>query len=262
MADSQAIFSALEQQLRREKLLYIEVRALSTLGNDTSLFHSQHSYWLHHLDLSPDLDTLFQNCHKDCTRRKIRRAEREGLRHEDGRSEPLLKIFYDLLLQTRRRHQIPPQPKQWFHNLMDCLGKALTIRVAFKDSVPVAAILTTQFKDVLLYKYGCSDTRFSNLGGMQFLLWKAIQEAKLDGMRLFDFGRSECDNAGLITFKDRLGSARSLLTYSRFTTSLQSGKNFTSDHEGWKGRVTRRMIAYLPDRVFSSVGGFLYKHIG
>ena len=89
---------------------------------------------------------------------------------------------------TRRRHRIPPQPKQWFRNLLDCFGEAAQIRIAFKNQRPLAAILTRQHKDILVYKYGCSDGRFNKLGGTHLLFWKAIQEAKSRRLRVFDLG--------------------------------------------------------------------------
>ena len=103
------------------------------------------------------------------TQRKILRAEKEGLIYKSGRSEELLGAFWDLFLMTRRRRLVPPQPRMWFRNLIDCFGEALQIRVAFKTRQPVASILTLRHKDTLVYKYGCSDERFHSLGGTQLL---------------------------------------------------------------------------------------------
>jgi CelD/BcsL family acetyltransferase involved in cellulose biosynthesis len=259
-AGLQAVFSALEQELRQEKLLYIEVRPTRTLVGTTSLFHAEYAYCFHQLDLRPDLDTLLRNCHKDSTQRKIRRAEREGLGYEDGRSEALLDTFYGLLLLTRRRHQLPPQPKIWFQNLIACFGDALKIRVAFKGRQAVASILTLRHKDTLLYKYGCSDAQFNNLGGTHLLFWRSIEEAKREGLRTLDLGRSDCENQGLITFKDRWGAARSVLTYSRFS-SVQSNARFLPAGD-WKERSARLLLSHLPDSILHSVGDLMYKHIG
>lgn len=254
--------SALEQELRRDKLAYVEIRSMRPLDDTISLSHSTYPYCFHQLDLRPKLDTLFSHFHKDSTQRKIRRAEREALTYEDDRPESLLNAFYGLLLLTRRRHQIPPQPKRWFRNLIDCFGDALKIRVAFKDSRPVAAILTLRYKDTLVYKYGCSDARFHNLGAMHLLFWRSIQEAKRDGLRELDFGRSECGNTGLITFKDRWGSVRSTLTYSRLAASVDSKGHYTAARASWKEYLVQRAVSHLPDRILISVGELLYKHIG
>ena len=259
-ADENVFVSALEQVLHREKLRYIEIRPARPLSSTASPFRTTQSYCFHRVDLRPDLATLFGNCHKSSTQRKIVRAEREDLICQAGRSEELLEAFWQLLLVTRRRHRIPPQPKSWFHNLIACFGEALQIWVAWKDKVPVASILTIRHKDTLVYKYGCSDARFNTLGGTQLLFWKAIQEGKRDGLLTFDLGRSECDNAGLITFKDRLGSARSLLTYARFSLSPPSAMFGRSVTE-WAARLAKGVVPFLPDRILRMVGSALYRHI-
>jgi len=259
-ADEDVFVSVLEQALHREKLRYVEIRPAHPIAETTSLNHSAQSFCLHQVDLRPDLATLFRNCQKSSTQRKILRAEREGLICETGRSEALLEAFWRLLLMTRRRHHIPPQPKNWFRNLMNCFGDALQIRVAFLGKQPVASILTLRHKDALVYKYGCSDTRFNNLGGTQLLFWRSIQDAKRDGLKVFDLGRSEFDNPGLITFKDRWGSTRSTLTYSRFSLSPTAAISGRSGAE-WSRRIARGLVPCLPDCILRMVGSVLYRHI-
>jgi lipid II:glycine glycyltransferase (peptidoglycan interpeptide bridge formation enzyme) len=181
--------------------------------------------------------------------------------YEEGRSEALLEVFYRLLVITRRRHQLPPQPKRWFRNLIDCFGEDLKIRVASKGAQAVAAILTIRHKDTLVYKYGCSDGEFSNLGGTQLLFWKAIQDAKQEGLTVFDLGRSDSDNPGLITFKDRWGSERSTLEYFRIGGSSGSVTS-SSDGASWKTKLAKNVLARLPDAALHSLGEVLYKHMG
>jgi predicted N-acyltransferase len=254
--------SVLDQTLCREKLRYVEIRPTQPLTCATSLCRSTQSYCFHQIDLRPDLTTLFNNCHKSSTQRKILRAEREGLICETGRSRALLDVFWNLFLITRRRHHIPPQPKSWFCNLINCFGDALQIRVAFKDKRPVASILTLQHKDTLVYKYGCSDPRFNNLGGTHLLFWRSIQAAKRDGLSVFDLGRTDCDNDGLITFKDRWGAVRSVLTYSRSSAAGDAKGTYRPASSDWKLRVAKGVVAHFPDRLFSAVGSLLYKHMG
>ncbi|MHB8541720.1 MAG: GNAT family N-acetyltransferase [Candidatus Acidiferrales bacterium] len=257
------ILGALEDGSERSRAWdYIEMRPLCHHEIKTSFHQSTYDYALHRLDLAPSLSQLFGGLHRDSTQRKIRRAERELLRYEDGRSESLLSSFYRLLILTRRRRGVPPQPLQWFRNLIDCLGEALQIRVAFQGSRPVAAILTLRSKDTLLYKYGCSDAQFHNLGGMHFLLWRSIEEAKSAGLRTFDLGRSDCDNAGLIRFKERWGAIRSSLIYSRYTTSIESRDNYKPREAQWNLRFAKRLLSHVPGRVLSMAGDVLYKHIG
>ena len=259
-ADENLFVSMLEEMLHREKLHYIELRPTKPFSGTSTVLRSTQRYCFHDIDLRPDLTTLFANCHKSSTQRKMQRAEREGLICETGRSKALFDAFWELLLMTRRRHRIPPQPKSWFHNLINSFGDALQIRVAFKATQPVASILTLRHKDTLVYKYGCSDTRFNNLGGTHLLFWRAIEEGKRDGMRVFDLGRSDSDDIGLITFKDRWGSVRSYLTYSRLSLSPPSDILERSGSK-YAARIGRAVIPYLPDIILRMAGSALYRHI-
>jgi lipid II:glycine glycyltransferase (peptidoglycan interpeptide bridge formation enzyme) len=251
------ILAALRDEWKGKGWKYIEIRPLeSDLGGSPDLSKSQSFCW-HQLDLHPSLEELFRGFHDNCVRRKIRRAARESLTYEEGRSESLLKKFYHLMVLTRRRHRLPPPPLAWFRNLIACMGDELKIRVASKDSRPVASILTLSSKTMLVYKYGCSDRQFNHLGGTHLVLWQAIQEAKSRGLRGFDLGRSDWDDVGLIKFKDRWGAARRTLTYWKYG-------DVAADHAGrsWSAQVARWLFGHMPNGLLTATGGLLYKHIG
>ena len=251
---------SLERDLANEHWKYIELRPLICDGFDReaemSLAMSE-TFLIHKLDLRPDLTRLFQSFHKSCVQRKIHRAHREGLTYEEGRSESILAKFYHLLLLTRRRHQLPPQPLIWFRNLIDCLDENMTIRVVSKDSRPIAGILTLAYKNSLVYKYGCSDVKFHRLGGMAFLLWNAIQEGRERGAYEFDLGRSESGNVGLITFKDHWGATSSKMAYYRYPAAASSGP------AAMRGTgIVKNAWARLPDSLLRMAGKVLYRHLG
>jgi hypothetical protein len=250
---------ALQYQDGRE-WKYIEFRPLPN-GSTECLSESgavqSVTYTLHVLDLGPSADEIFNGFHKSCIRRVINRANREKLSVKEGRSEELLRMFYSLLLLTRRRHELPPQPISWFRNVLECMGPNALIRVAMKGEIPVASILTLSHNRVVIYKYGCSDAAYHNLGGMSFLFWRAIQDAKESGAQEFDLGRSDLDNPGLIAFKGHLGAQASQLVYYRYPPSA------TLAREGrLEIKVARRMVSLLPNRLVSIAGAILYRHIG
>ena len=247
----------LGRDLKMENWKYIEIRPLRGSVRNAAGFEKSTGFYFHRLDLRPPLEVLFRSFHKNSTQAMIRRAEREGLTYEEGRSEVLLRKFYRLLLLTCRRRQLPPQPLDWFRQLTDCMGDRLKIHVASKDTRPVASILTLSFKRALVYKYACSDARFNSLGGTQFLLWQAIQEAKRSGVDDFDLGRSDLQNTGLVTFKDRWGATRSEISYLRWSAFPTS-----SVSRGWRMRIAKRCFGRMPDRLLLAAGEMFYRHIG
>ncbi len=242
----------------RKQWKYIELRPMRTDGvafdGDVAL---SESFSLQLLDLRPDLCALFRNFHRSCVQRKIQRAEREGLSYEEGRSDSHLEKFYDLLLLTRRRHGLPPQPRVWFRNAIACLGDRALIRIASKNGRPVAGIFTIQYKDVVVYKYGCSDARFNNLGGNSLLFWKAIQDAKAKGILTFDLGRSEPGNSGLVSFKENWGATSIPLNYYRLPASQPFHLS-----SGWPTRLAKSVFSLMPDSLLTATGKLLYPHIG
>jgi CelD/BcsL family acetyltransferase involved in cellulose biosynthesis len=260
LEDRELLLAASAEALHQEKLRYLEVRPTRPLPDTVGRWHTADIYVFHELNLRPDLNTLFANFHKSSTQRKIHRAEREQLNYETGRSPGLFDAFWRLLLITRRRHGLPPQPDSWFRNLIDIFGGALQIRVTFKDNRPVAAILTLRHKDTLTYKYGCSDAAFNNLGGTHLLFWRTIQEAKREGLRLFDLGRTDPANSGLITFKDRWGSVHSTLAYSRLSAQ-PTAQESRSSGTGWARQIAKSVVPHLPDRLLRMAGSLLYRHI-
>lgn len=256
-AELTCMLKSLQREVAEMKWNYAEIRAGDLHLPSDAIFEKAKSYSLHKLDLRPNLDELFRSLHKDCVQRKIHRAEREGLTYEEGSEDSLLRKFYHLLLITRRRHGLAPQPVRWFRNLIACLGDAVKIRVASKDGRPIASILTLRHKHTLVYKYGCSDLQFNNLGGTQLLMWKAIQEAKNDQLDEFDMGRSDCDNPGLIAFKDRWGAARSTLSYLRYPLPRPQ-----TTRVALRGTLAKYVLAHAPDSLLAATGSVLYKYMG
>jgi hypothetical protein len=246
----------LHAELDRRRWKYIELRPLSPLTAIDAGMQQGPSYWFHELDIRPNLEQIFHEMHRDSIQRKIRRGEREGLSYEVGRSPELLEAFYKLLLITRRRLRILPQPLEWFRNLVESMGDGLQIWVARHGTRSIASIMALRHRQSVVYKYGCSNDRFHNLGGMPFLFWKLIEESKANGVETIDFGRSDLENRGLITFKDRFGTCRRALTYYRYV-----GKK-SSVATRWDSEMLRRFVSILPDAISCTAGRILYRHTG
>jgi hypothetical protein len=246
----------LQKECDRQRWKYVELRPLSGEGGPGGSLGNSRSYWFHSLDLTPNLEQIYRGLHKDSIQRRIRRAEREGLSYETGRSEQLVDEFYDVLLITRRRHQLLPQPRAWFRNLVECMGDNLQIRLARKAGRPIAAMLCVRHRGSVVYKYGCSNDKFHSLAAMPMLFWRLIEESKASGIDKIDFGRSDMDNPGLMTFKDRFGTTKKLLTYFRYPQK----KNWKP--ASWSLQAVRQMFALLPDAVLPTVGQLVYRHMG
>jgi hypothetical protein len=240
----------------RNRWRYVELRPLRNNSTMDREMASGKSFWFHLLDLEPSLNNIFSSLHKDSLQRRIKRAEREGLGYERGNSKELLEEFYSMLILTRMRHGLPPQPRSWFRNIVTFLRPHVQLRIARKGGQPIAALFSLVFKDKAVYKYGCSDQRFHNLAGMPFLFWKLIEESKAEGIRQLDFGRTDKENSGLTRFKDQFGTERRELVYLDYRARPRE-----ATHSSPYMDTAQRLFSFLPKSISSPLGALLYRHI-
>lgn len=252
-----AMLLHMQRDLDERRWQYIEIRPVSHRPGSHAGLGQSLTYQFHRLDLRKSAQELFYGFHKDCVQRKIRRAEREALKYEEGNSEALLQKFYKLLVTTRRRQYLPPQPLAWFRGLIATFGNNLKIRVASKGDLPIASILTLSNQRRVVYKYGGSIASLNKLGGMALLFWKTIQEAQGEGLEELDMGRSGIDNLGLIAFKEHWGATRTTLSYWRYPRPSP-----LVPRPAWQKSLAHRLIQSAPDVALEAVGALLYRHIG
>jgi len=234
----------------------IEIRPHSVPGDEVRSFQPKGGAVLHRLDLTAPAGQLFRSFHKSCIQRKIHRAERENLVYEEGNSEEQLNDFYRLMTMTRRRHGLPPQPLQWFRTLNAAFGSSMKIRIARKDGVAVASIITLSHRRTMVYKYGCSDPSANIYGGTPMLFWQTIQEAKANGQNELDMGRSDLEDPGLSVFKEHWGGVPAPLTYWRYPAMGSTLR------PRWQKKLTNLAISASPNRVLQFAGNVLYRHMG
>ena len=254
-AELDSLLSGLKHRLDKGAGEYLEIRSAVGPSGVAEGMSDSATFCMHRLDLRPSLKELFHNLHESCIRRKIAKAQKVGMTYEEGGSEELLVKFYQLMILTRRRQHLLPQPLSWFRNLTECLGDRVKIRLACYQGELAGAIITIRYKSTMVYKYGCSDSRFHRLGPMQLLMWKTIEEAKEASLLELDMGRSDWDNSGLLSYKDRWGCSRSTLTYARYPAPQPGDKSISF-------QVPKPVFQFAPSALLSLAGGMLYRHIG
>lgn len=254
----EAILGSAQADARARGCRYVQIRPLvATAGAlDRSGFQNEDPLYHYRLDLGPDLETLFKGVKYD-VRKDVRRAERSELRHEVGRDGGTVSAYYRLHVMTRSTQAVPPQPIAWFRNLADCLGEMLDIHLLLRDGVPIAGLITIQYRDQLMWKYSASDPIGDRAGMGKVLMWKSICRAKERGATTLDMGRVEPDNVGLAQFKERWGALRSDFTYLR---SPAPGER--RPRPRWMSDATRSIVPRLPVAVLAATGRLAYRHVG
>lgn len=235
---------------------YAELRPTSAFPIIESPWRTAERFYLHRLDLRPGARAVFHAFHRDCVQRRIRHADRSAITITEGRDPGTVKRFYGLVVETRRRHGLLPQPIAWFSNIMKCLGESASIFSAWKEGKTIAAILTLQHGKTLYYKYGASMAKFHKFGAMPYLLWHAIQGGIENGLEELDLGRSDCDSLGLVTFKERWNAVRSVTSYLRSPVNEPP----TTAGKIWMLRTLPTICKYAPTDCLAALGAITYRH--
>jgi CelD/BcsL family acetyltransferase involved in cellulose biosynthesis len=207
------------------------------------------------LDLDPTrVSKRFKRTHLQ----NIRTAEERGVKIEFGDQLKHLEIFYDLQLETRKRHGVPAQPRKYFevlwrHIMKPGMGFVL---LAKKDDEYIAGMVYLAWNRTLIAKYAASREDRFNLRPNNLLFWEGIRWGCQNGFAVFDMGRTEVENTGLRTFKNRWGAREEPLYYS-----ILSAKRLRLSN-GKLDRILHSVIHHSPLWVCRLSGELLYRHVG
>jgi Acetyltransferase (GNAT) domain len=253
-ASFQSLFDAANIFGKSRGWSYLECRGAKQLLGDA---HPSTSFFGHQLDLLPNSSEQFLRLGSS-TRRAVRKAEQSGLTIEFSQTLESVKIFYDLLRRTRKRHGLPPQPFSFFVNIHRHILSVNqgNIVVARRGDLPVAAAIFFNFGRTALFKFAASDEAFHSLRVNNFVMWNAIKRYAENGFDLMDFGRTSLFNGGLRRFKLGWGTRERPIDYFKYDCAVDSFVISRDESAGWYNRVFRMMPIYLS----KLAGAALYKH--
>jgi len=208
----------------------------------------------HELELG-DPEALFA-AFKPQVRRNIRKAEKVGLQVRVAEQrDDLVRTYFDLHADTRRRLGVPPQPRRFFESLWRHLvdpGLGFVL-LAYHENVPVAGAVFLEWNGRVVYKYGASDRKHWALRPNNLLFWECIRRSASSGARTLDFGRSDLEDEGLRSFKASWGAVESSLAY----TSL--GRVREHSRTGASGQLLRPLFRASPGWFGRMVGAAFYR---
>jgi CelD/BcsL family acetyltransferase involved in cellulose biosynthesis len=219
--------------------------------------HVVESFLTHRLALEPDADAVLARASKSQVRRAIAKARREGVVATPATDRAALADFYALHEQTRRRQEVPVQPRDFILRFEELFARGLGyVMTSRHEGRPIAAAVFLTYGGILTYKYGASDEEFLNLRPNHVLFAEAIRRGCADGLRELDFGRTDPDNEGLTRFKRSWGAEEERLAYTY--VAAQAPK----DGHGLAERVVAEAIRRGPPSTGRVIGTALYRHVG
>lgn len=251
--ESEAVGVLIESIRRQHDLdgVDLEIRApISGLGRPGTRFYH------HTVTLEPDVEAVRRRFDAN-VRRRVSKAQREGVEVFRATGRGALDEFYRLHLVTRRRIGVPVQPKRFVRRFVALFEKGLgfVLIARFRDQT-IAANVFLSFNGVLIGKYNASDPSHLSKGPNNAMLMEAIRWGCRNGYRIFDLGRTDPDNDGLRLFKCGWGADECLLAYTHLSRhGLDASRHAVPP-------FARLVLRRSPPVVGRVVGATLYKHFG
>ena len=203
----EALVSAATRLAIEERVEYIELRHWNAHG--LGLVSKRHKVTML-LSLASESDAQWK--HFDAkVRNQIRKAGKLGLTVQVGGNE-LLHTFYSIFSRNMRDLGTPVYGRSFFESIVKVFPLHTRIFVVKSKEIPVAAGLSTIFKDTMEVPWAGSIAEYRSMCPNMLLYWEAIQFGIRQGMRTFDFGRST-PGEGTYRFKAQWGATAQPLVW-------------------------------------------------
>jgi hypothetical protein len=192
-------------------------------------------------------------------RRNLKRAAQESITVERGSSVELMKRFYAIQLESRRRLGLPPQPRRFFQLAREIFvaGGNLEVWVAQEGGKDKASAVFIRDGEVMHYKWGArtvNDASHAN----HLLFWSAIQRFA-SSAKVLDLGRADVRNLGLMRFKRELGGSPTALPSAFYP---RAPKQVSAEVLTGARKAISAIWAQLPISVTQVLGGAIYRYLG
>lgn len=145
------------------------------------------------LDLSAGLDAVFAGF-KPKWRYNVRVAEKKGVTARLAEPQEI-DTFYDILLETARRDHFLVRGREYFHAMMDELGRdgLISLFLTEYEGKAIAGALLYVMGQQAWYTYGASSNEHRNVMPNHLMQWAMMQHAAERGCRIYDFRGVSCN---------------------------------------------------------------------
>jgi len=212
-------------------------------GFKNAPIHMMHPELTWVLDITKSEDEILKGMRK--THRNLtRRAAKEGVEIIQGTDEKYLKTFYDIHLETVKRHKFIPFSYDYIKNEIDAFKNDNQISIfsaKYKEEIISSAIIVF-YGEQAFYHHGSSSSKYYKIPSSYLNLWEAIKEAKKRGKKKFNFygiveNKPRHPWSGLTKFKKGFGGYQEELLHCQ---DLPISKKYAITWAIETGRKIRR----------------------
>ena len=199
-------------------------------------------------------------------RSAVRKTFREGVNVRPAETERELAEWYELYLETLRRHGVPPLPYRFFQVMWELLRPKGHMRLLLAEQARgperrlLAGSLYLMFGNRVFFAFNGRSLREPSSGANDAIKWQAIHLTSEEGYRYFDLGEVSEGNESLARFKRKWGSDAEQLYRYYYPASREPESGALSS-----GSKAREIITHgwrrLPLPATRLFGYWLYRYL-
>jgi len=239
---------------------YIEIRnPLDDVSNLKNEYSPLQRYITFKIDLTKPKETLWLNLDKK-TRNAVRKAVKRHVEIRRGEKKDL-RIYYELYLETQKRHGSPPNSFSLFRNFCELLQPMNIMRVllaTFQGKV-IGGIITFQLNGVIYWWSNVTEPEFRQLNPTNLLLWRTMEVGHENDFKTLDLGRTR-RYTSIYHFKSGWGGKETNLR--DYVSFLGSGSSELPDPEQNKYQFLSRFWSFVPIIFAKKIGPRIVSGIG
>lgn len=186
----------------------------------------------------------------------VRKAIKAGL---DSHMDTDASRLYAVLSECKRNLGTPFFSQEYLQTIADTFGEECEILTVTKDESTVASVMSFRFREEILPYYGGGGLLARALGGNDFMYWKVMERACQQGLRLFDYGRSQKDT-GPYRFKKYWGFEPEPLSYEYYLVKATEIPQLDPSNKRYRALI--RAWTRLPLPIARFVGPHIARRLG
>jgi FemAB-related protein (PEP-CTERM system-associated) len=189
-------------------------------------------------------------------RAMVRKGIKAGLEAEmDSNADRL----HAVLSECKRNLGTPFFGKSYLQKIADTFGDDCEILTVTRAGETIASVMSFRFRDEILPYYGGGGARARDVAGNDFLYWKVMERAAGQGIRVFDYGRSQKDT-GPYRFKKHWGFEPQPLSYEFYLVRATEMPQLDPSNKRYQALI--RAWTRLPLPVARFVGPPIARRLG
>jgi hypothetical protein len=238
----------------------LNIRCLEgSVPSDPRLQRVGEAAW-HATGLDAPAMELFQSLNAS-TRRDVAAARGLGIRVDDSVDIDALRAYHAIHLTLRKRkYRLLAQPVEFFERIWDEFSgdDSIVTLLAYAGEELVGGAVLLAWGDTLYCKFAASLAGALTLRPNYAVFWHAIQWAVERGFRLLDWGLTDLDQPGLLSYKRKWACRESRIVTYRSPTSARLELAETGPLlEGLTSLFTDDTV---PDAATARAGSLLYRY--